>query len=165
MNETEEDSALAVSTAEYAMEHLGLRGDEWHVPRMRYDDPARVSVHQPVNAFIRGVLEQHGLDPEWAHGINVRPCCWELRETGAGQAITDGLNYIGLSGEDTNTMTLLHECAHILMRDQDEHHGPRFQAIAEQLYRDHISPEAGSAFRTHLDGAKRIIGVTDLAEG
>ena len=139
------DEAL-VSVAEHTMEQNGHAGRTWHVPKMHADDPQRQEAHQPVHDFVRGVLTQHGY--EHARGINVIPSHWDLREPGSGQAMVNGMGTIGLKGEHTNDMTLLHECAHILTRTPEGPggHGPQFQQAAHRLYHDHISPEAADAF-------------------
>lgn len=150
----EDDESIAVSTAELTMETLGHVGRTWHVPRLRMDDPTRVEAHRPVNEFVRGVLREHAPDDEndWRH-MHVSPCDWDLREPGSGQANTDGMNKIGLAGEDTQDMTLLHECAHILHRVEDFNargHGPGFQAILAVLYRQHLSKDAADVFELYL---------------
>lgn len=151
-----EDSDLIVSTAEYAMETLGYQGDTWTVPHMHQDDPARKAAHSPVNTFIREVLTGAGLPHEDVAHVRVTPRHWNLRTPGSGQAVTDGYNYIGLAGETCNTMTLLHECAHIVTHwnGAGGGHGPRFQEIAETLYRTHLSDEAADAFTRHAKGVQ-----------
>lgn len=155
MNLHEDDESMAVSTAELTMETLGHVGRTWHVPKLRWEDPTRVEVHRPVNEFVRHVLREARPDGEndWRH-IHVMPCDWDLRESGSGQAITDGLNKIGLAGEETNDVTLLHECAHILRYATDYPngggHGPEFQTVVAALYRQHLSPDAADVFELYL---------------
>jgi GNAT superfamily N-acetyltransferase len=139
------DEAL-VSVAEHTMEQNGHAGRTWHVPKMHADDPKRQEAHQPVHDFVRGVLTQHGYGD--ARGINVIPSHWDLREPGSGQAMVNAIGSIGLKGEHTNDLTLLHECAHLLTRTPEGPggHGPKFQEAAHRLYHDHISPEAADTF-------------------
>lgn len=163
----EDEEALAVSTAELCMETLGHAGRSWHVPNLRMDDPARDDAHRPVNEFVRDVLRTHAPDEnDWRH-MHVSPCDWSLRETGSGQAATDGMNSIGLAGEDTNDLTLLHECAHIVRTATDypnaHGHGPAFQAVLADIYRQHLSPEAAEVFTTHLRGVRARLGLADEA--
>ena len=163
------DEAL-VSVAEHTMEQNGHAGRTWHVPKMHADDPQRQEAHQPVHDFVRGVLTQHGY--EHAHGINVIPSHWDLREPGSGQAMVNAIGSIGLKGEHTNDLTLLHECAHLLTRTPEGPggHGPQFQEAAHRLYHDHISPEAADTFNgiVHAlprEGARHTAGTTmPLAE-
>lgn len=133
-----------VSVAEEAMERAGHAGQSWHVPAMHWDNPARVEAHRPVHEFVNGVLAEHG----HPGGIQVHPRHWDLRGAGSGQATTDGLNHIGLSGEHTNDLTLLHEMAHILTGTGEGAggHGPEFQQAAHQLYHQHLGPDAAGTF-------------------
>lgn len=137
-----------VSVAEQVMERGGLAGRPWHVPVMHYDDPTRVIVHGPVHAFVHTALIGAGVDPDVARRVKVHPKAWELRESGSGQAMTDGLNYIKLAGEHTNDMTLLHEAAHIVHgTSEGEGHGSAFQDTLEGMYRRHLGEEAAKTFR------------------
>lgn len=133
-----------VSVAEEAMERAGHTGQSWHVPAMHRDNPARVEAHRPVHEFVNGVLAEHG----HPGGIQVHPRHWDLRGSDSGQATTDGLNHIGLSGEHTNDLTLLHEMAHILTGTGEGAggHGPEFQQTAHQLYHQHLGPDAAGTF-------------------
>lgn len=132
-----------VSVAEQVMENSGLTGRKWLVPAMRYDNPDRPKAHKPVNDFVNGVLRDHGVA---GSQIEVKPNHWDLRS--GGQASTDGMNYIGIAGEETNDMTLLHELAHIITRSQhSDGHGPEFVKAAHNLYGKYINPEAADVFR------------------
>jgi hypothetical protein len=133
-----------VSVAEEAMERAGHAGRDWHVPAMHWDNPARAEAHRPVHEFVNGVLAEHG----HPGGIQVHPKHWDLRKPDSGQATTDGLNHIGLSGEHTNDLTLLHEMAHILTGTGEGAggHGPEFQQAAHQLYHQHLGPDAAGTF-------------------
>lgn len=148
-----------ISVAEQMMESHGHGGKTWHVPRMHVDDPAREEAERPVNDYVHHVLTSHGWNPEATlHGtdttvqrrVRVQPAHWDLRQPGSGQANTDGANYIGLKGEHTNDLTLLHECAHVLTgTSEGQGHGPAFRETAQRLYHDHLSPEAGAMFEEY----------------
>lgn len=130
-----------ISVAEQVMERAGQAGQRWHVPALHYDDPARAEVHRPVHEYVNGVLTAHG----HPGGIRVHPKDWDLRN-GGGQAYTDG-SKIALAGESTNSMTLLHECAHILTRTNGHHgHGPEFGQVLHGLYAEHLGPEPAQTF-------------------
>lgn len=152
-----------VSAAENIMENAGFAGKVFHVPtaylkdaqergmldQHGHPDGRRLQREHSAEAeeFVNGVLQQHGHEG----GIRVEPEHWNLREPGSGQALTDGYNYIGLAGNHANTLTLLHETAHILHgtthRDGSrEGHGPNFQKTLHGLYHEHLGPEAASIF-------------------
>lgn len=145
--------ADVVSVAEHVMEQNGHTGKQWHVPHMHVDDPRRVPAQKPVNDWVNGVLREHGHDG----GIRVKPKHWDLRN-GGGQAVTDGMNWIGIAGEDTHDLTLLHEIAHILARTPEGSagHNEHFTRIAGDLYEKHLGPEAASIFRDITGAHQRI---------
>lgn len=154
-----------VSVAENIMENAGHGGQVFHIPTATFDD-ARDHGLQDEHGFpdARGLQRIHSRDAEdyvnkiladrgWeyatpTHRVRVEPEHWDLREPGSGQAVTDGYNYIGLKGNQTNALALLHETAHILTRTshQPGGHGPEFQKVVHGLYRDHIHPEAADIF-------------------
>lgn len=146
-----------VSVAEQAMERGGHGREGFHVPVASYDtarekgfsDPHEQQRHYSAEAenFVNGILKNKG----WkGQQIRVQPEHWDLREQGSGQAVTDGANYIGLSGTRASKLSLLHETAHILtLTTHDgrrEGHGPEFQSTLHDLYHEHLGPEAAATF-------------------
>lgn len=134
-----------VSLAENAMENGGLTGRSYHVPAGKYDWATHPQKHPEVHDFVHSVLSDAGV--ERAKAIRVQPNHWDLRKPGSGQAVTDGANYIGIKGEHTNDMTLLHEAAHIIHgTGEHEGHGKAFQETLHGLYRKHLGDEAADTF-------------------
>jgi hypothetical protein len=132
-----------VSVAEQVMENAGHVGRTWHVPAMRYDDPARTDAHREIHEHLDNILSQHGMP---GRGVQVNPKDWDLREPGSGQAMADHMtNRIGLKGEHASDMVLLHEVAH-LIHGPGTGHGPEYANTLHGLYRQHISPEAADTF-------------------
>jgi hypothetical protein len=152
------DDEGRVSVAEQVMERAGFGGQTFHVPNANvaqahqhgyYDQYGQPDVRRlqrehsaEAERFVNDILRSHG----HGGGIRVEPNDWGLREPGSGQAYTDG-NKIALAGQHTNTLTLLHETAHVLTNtDHRDGHGPRFQQLLHALYHQHLGPEAASVF-------------------
>ena len=172
-----------VSVAENIIEKSGLDGKIFYVPtaylkdaeeRGMFDDVGRPDAHTlqrqhsaEAEDFVNGVLESRGYkfinpqpysvpNPMEGPRIKVNPKHWDLREPGSGQAFTDGYSQIALKGNHVNTLTLLHEVAHVLhgTRHEDgsrEGHGPNFQKTLRDLYHEHLGPEAASIFSDILE--------------
>lgn len=139
-----------VSVAEQVMERAGHGGRHFIIPTATVRDAQPLGLEprqlqrihsREAEEFVNGALGERG-------PVRVEPQHWNLRQPGSGQAVTDGANYIGLAGNDTNAMTLLHETAHIVSGTPHGPggHGPGFQHTVHDLYRDHISPEAADTF-------------------
>lgn len=136
-----------VSVAEEAMERGSLAGRVHHVPFVRRDwsNPAPPAQHAEVHDYLHGVLIGAGMQPDLAKRIRVQPKDWDAR---GAQAMTDGLNKVGLAGEHVSEMTLLHEAAHVLHgTSEGTGHGPDFINTLHGLYERHLGPEAASTFR------------------
>jgi GNAT superfamily N-acetyltransferase len=149
-----------VSVAEHIMEQNGHSGRSFDVPnngRMSvqngteydWDDDRK----HPAAHYVHDALIRDGHDPERARRFRVYPDHWNLDET-HGQAITDGLNYVG-TRDTTNELALLHECAHIRTRTPEgpSGHGQAFQETAHRLYHRHLGPEAAGVFRGLLEAS------------
>ena len=152
-----------VSVAEQSMERGGHTGQQFNIPtayladakeRGLFDaygqpdgDTLQREYSKDAEDFVHNVLQEEGYAPEGKR-IKVMPTHWDLRKPGSGQALTDGYNHIGLAGNDTHALSLLHEVAHILTRtpEHTEAHGPLFQETAHRLYHKYISPEAAQVF-------------------
>jgi GNAT superfamily N-acetyltransferase len=143
-----------VSVAEQAMERGGHTGRSWHVPAMHRDDPARQEAQRPVHEFVNGVLSEYGRGP-----VRVSPKHWDLRSPGSGRALYDHTyGTIGLKGEDTNDLELLHEMAHAITGKPG--HDREFVQAAHSLYQDHLGPEAAETFRNVVSPPKQATRTT-----
>lgn len=137
-----------VSVAEEVMERSGYAGRVFQVPVARRRDAEPLGM-DPIDLQREWSAEAESYVAQvlGRPGIAVEPMHWDLR-SGGGQALTDGMNYIGLAGESVNELTLLHEVAHIITRTREGRggHGPEFQETAYQLYAQHLGPGAAQTF-------------------
>lgn len=137
-----------VSVAEEVMERAGHAGRTFVVPvaRRRDAEPLGMDPIELQREYSREA-EQYVAQVLGRPGIKVEPMHWDLRN-GGGQALTDGMNYIGLAGESTNELTLLHEIAHIILRTSEGRggHGPEFQKVVHQLYAEQLGQAAADTF-------------------
>lgn len=137
---------LRVSAAEWALTRTGHTGRTWNVPkRARTEDEARDLA--AVETFVNTVIHAHAPD---AGRISVYAQHWDLRHGGA-HATTDGLNWVGLAGNEATTLTLLHECAHIIVRvtTGERGHDDAFVQVAARVYREHLGDAAADLFERH----------------
>lgn len=147
-----------VDAAEQVMTNVGLNGRTFHIPRARVDEAHGLGIEpwelqkrhsREAEDYVNGILGDWGWEPaQKGHRIKVHPGDYRLRNAEQTTAHTDGFDRIGLAGEHTDELTLLHETAHILAgtMEHDNHHGPEFQNILHVLYHDHLGPEAAEVF-------------------
>jgi hypothetical protein len=166
-----------VSVAENVMERSGFGGKVFHVPTAYLKDAEQLGMFDHLGRpdartlqrqhskeaedYVNGILESRGYRfvtsepytesrPLEGERLRVEPEHWDLRESGSGQAFTDGYSKIGLSGNHVNQLTLLHEAAHVLHGTPHgghrEGHGLNFQHTLHSLYREHLGPEAADIF-------------------
>ena len=152
-----------VSVAEQSMERAGHGGHQFNIPTATFDkarergysdkygqpDARRLQreYSQESEDYVNNILAEQGWDlAQKGHRVRVEPEHWDLRN--GGQAVTDGCNYIGIKGNDTNSLALLHETAHILSKTPHAPggHGPDFQKIVHGLYHNYLNPEAADIF-------------------
>lgn len=133
-----------VSVAEHALAAHGLTGPTWDVPKVART-PEQEHALAAVTAYVNTIVSAHA---PGANTISVYAEHWDLRGTTA-LAHTDGLNWIGLNSTSASTLTLLHECAHIIVRHTHgphHGHGPAFAHTAATLYRQHLGDTAADLF-------------------
>jgi len=127
-----------ISVAEQAMERGGLVGKKITVPEGHVDDPAYQTAIAPLNEYVRAVTGK-----PW---LRLYTSAYTLKQEGNPRAVTDGMNWI-VTRPQTNEMTILHECAHVIL-GTGEHRGHTraFAETARDLYAKYISAEAAQTF-------------------
>jgi len=133
-----------ISVAEQALERGNLAGKTIDVPDGHVDDPAYQAAIAPLTAWVREITGQ-----QW---LRIRYSAYDLMVAGNPLALTDGMNYIVVR-KQTNEMTILHECAHVLADTPEgpAGHSMEFAEIARDLYAKYISPEAGRVFWRNIE--------------
>lgn len=132
------DNEARISVAEHTMERKGLIGDVIQVPTGHMDDPAYQAAIQPLVQWVsdlcrtptRFYASDYTLDREGggAHGM----------VTPVGSIVVRPI---------TNTMTILHEVAHVLNRStHGQGHDDAYIEILAGLYRKHIGDAAADQF-------------------
>lgn len=128
-----------ISVAEQVMERAGLHGGWVDIPTGHVDDPAYQAAIAPLVEKVRKITGQPNL--------RFYASDYTLDLHGA-QASAD-INSIVVRPR-TCWMTILHECAHVILLDRmgpsGSGHSPEFARTARDLYARHISPEAGEKF-------------------
>lgn len=135
-----------ISVAEEAVQrgHAGA-AHQWVMPERSdyprcYENPDYWAAMAPVNDYAHAVLEHAG-SPH-PH-LRVTSGGWHIDQDGS-QGCTDGLNWIELRNPAT-TITILHECAHVL-RGSGRGHDPEFVTTLSGLLESHVSPAAADQF-------------------
>jgi GNAT superfamily N-acetyltransferase len=132
------DNEALISVAEHTMERMGLVGDVIMVPEGHMDDPTYQAAIQPLVQWVsdlcraptRFYASDYTLDRDGggAHGM----------VTPVGSIVVRPI---------TNTMTILHEVAHVLNRStHGQGHDDAYIEILEGLYRKHIGDRAADQF-------------------
>jgi hypothetical protein len=144
-----------ISVAEQTMERAGQVGRRWHLPNTsdftfenefgpqngRYN-PAYKAEIRPLEEFVAQVVG----DDYYVGSGQVGYREWDLREAGNPLGMTDSMGNISLQLQ-TNDMTILHECAHVIQRTREgEGHDEAFARLARDLYARYISQEAADTF-------------------
>lgn len=144
-----------ISVAEEVMERGHLDGPTFSVPKpslSEYSDGVwgadyKAAVKE-ASDFVNGVLTDHG------HPGGIRIYCSGYDMEGA-QAATDGMNSIQVKRTTVNALTLLHECAHILLSTPEgEGHSQKFVDTVAGLYGRYLSPAAEAKFRQIVTSVK-----------
>ena len=136
-----------ISVAEEVMERGHLDGPTFDVPApslSTFSDGVWGADYKaavkPASDFINRVLTENG----HRGGIRIYQSSYDME---GAQAATDGMNSIQVKRTKVNALTLLHECAHILLSTlEGEGHSRRFVDTAAGLYSRYISPAAGQKF-------------------
>lgn len=133
------DLEAVISIAEQTMED-GLAGRVWDVPEGNSDDPAYRAAMVPLEEFCSKVVGS-------SMYRKVYYSQYTLEQAGNPQAMVTSMGSIVVR-PGVNTMTLLHECAHLITRTQHGvgGHTPEFVKVARDLYTRYISPAAGQQF-------------------
>jgi len=140
------DDEGRVSVAEEAMERAGHTGRTFSIPSATRADAEELGMEShELQRVYSAEAEEYVASVLGRTNIRVMPRHWDLR--GGGQAITDGMNYIGLAGNSTHELTLLHEIAHIMDGTAEgDGHGLGFQQRVYQLYATHLGQAAADIF-------------------
>lgn len=135
-----------ISVAEEAIQRgHATAAHEWVLPDRAdyprcYENPNYWAALTPVTTYVHQILDQAG-DPH-PH-LKVTSGGWHIDQTGD-QGSTDGMNWIELRNP-TTTITILHECAHVL-RGTGHGHDQQFVTLLTGLLRTHVSPAAATQF-------------------
>lgn len=132
------DNEARISVAEYTMERLGLAGDTIAVPEGHRDDPAYQAAIEPLRQWVSDLCRKQMRFYASDYVLDTY--------NGGAQAATDGYNWICVR-PITNTMTILHEVAHVLNASSEgEGHDDQFIHTLSELYRKHLGSLAAEQF-------------------
>jgi hypothetical protein len=133
------DNEALISVAEQTMERAGLDGDTIMVPTGHMDDPTYKEAIEPLVQWVSDLCRQRVRFYASDYTLDTEGGGAQAMVTSAGSIVVRPI---------TNTMTILHEVAHVLTRTTHGRggHTEEFIEILEGLYRKHLGPAAADQF-------------------